>query len=501
MNHIDAIYYINLDHRTDRNESILNQLAPFNHSNIIRVPGVIARFGAIGCGLAHIECIQRFIKSSFQNCLILEDDFEFVKPPNEVNAFFNKFYELNIGYDMLLLAGVIKHIKHSNIPFLAKVIDVQTTSAYVLTKHYANVLLTNFTDAVNNLKRYDKPLGKYCIDIYWKLLQPLHNWYITNPKLGHQLENNYSDNERRIVRYNEQLEFVLTPKQLVNVIFITVNDFSSFNELTQLAKVNQINTQLLHKTPQTSLCAIYCVFYDDTKPFTYFHINEQYKYIILGKKAPNGIQLMILLSLFFKIFTYASKLSIITESDMEILNIPPKELLQVNNSEICFYTPNSFTIGIQHVKTVLNNEKALIAKSIQHIIECLHDLIVDHETKYIKPKTLTVSSVIEPECNNTQLTFKSDNKPQTKSIDPDPEPVMLKPKIDLQTEIVVSPANIEFLLNSMIFSVTKNINSEYGAISQEFSNKLQHSIYNTVNASLEKIQTLNHKRQLRLTKN
>jgi hypothetical protein len=41
----------------------------------------------------------------------------------------------------------------------------------------------------------------YSLDIYWKKLQPISNWYCLNPKIGKQMES-YSDIEQRVTTYN-----------------------------------------------------------------------------------------------------------------------------------------------------------------------------------------------------------------------------------------------------------------------------------------------------------
>lgn len=473
MNNIDAIYYINLDHRPDRKESITSQLQPYNHPNIIRTPGVISKFGALGCGYAHINCIKHFIESKHNTCLILEDDFEFVRTPNEVNSILQRFFELNVAFDVLLLAGVARSLQPSHLPFVAKVIDVQTTSAYVLTKHYAKTLLANFTEAMNLLAQHDKPIGRLCIDIYWKQLQPRHKWYITNPKLGRQLLNNYSDNERRVVAYSENLNAIVQPLPLTTFIFVNIPDFATFTN----DKYKQCLTQL--KLQHNKLCALYCVYYDATKPTTYFHINEQYKYIIFGKKIENGLQLMILLKLCMSYLTYASKFLFTTYDELyRTFNFDQ------SSNEITFYTKNSFCIGIDNIKPILEDEKSFIIQPLQHIMNVTN---THHDVEVTKPDVVPSTP--------TKYVDKVEPKPQ-----PQTEP-FVKPKIDNFGEITMTTPNVEFMLNSIMYSITKSINNHYGTINAEFSNQLHTSVYDTVNVALNKITKMNQKKQLRLTRN
>ena len=95
-------------------------------------------------------------------------------------------------------AGDFKVQDIDNIYF-KKVICIQTTSGYLITKKFASVLKNKLQECVGPLERtHNKDL--YALDIYWKQLQPISNWFITNPILGIQ-EPGFSDIENKIVDY------------------------------------------------------------------------------------------------------------------------------------------------------------------------------------------------------------------------------------------------------------------------------------------------------------
>ena len=80
--HIDAIFYINLDHRSDRKEHILQEIRKIDPtlSKTHRIQAeYVPDHGALGCTKSHIKAFQLFMEHpEWKNCLILEDDFTFV---------------------------------------------------------------------------------------------------------------------------------------------------------------------------------------------------------------------------------------------------------------------------------------------------------------------------------------------------------------------------------------------------------------------------------------
>ena len=49
--------YINLSCRPDRNKHVLEQLESIGHKGI-RIEAVECKYGAIGCGMSHIRCLE-----------------------------------------------------------------------------------------------------------------------------------------------------------------------------------------------------------------------------------------------------------------------------------------------------------------------------------------------------------------------------------------------------------------------------------------------------------
>jgi GR25 family glycosyltransferase involved in LPS biosynthesis len=206
LDYIDAILYINLEHRHDRNEHCLNEIRKIDPllTKTHRIEAVYNKSnGALGCTLSHIKALQLFLDNPMWNtCIIFEDDFTFIN--NDID-YINKsllyLFNNSNDFDVLLLGLGCTNLKtvstkNSNIN---KVESSQTTAGYVLTKKYANVLLSNFITSSNNMKEFGWDI-KWCADQYWKQLMPVANWYTLKNRIGYQY-GNYSDIENMVTDY------------------------------------------------------------------------------------------------------------------------------------------------------------------------------------------------------------------------------------------------------------------------------------------------------------
>ena len=79
---LDAIYYINLEHRIDKRYHIeTNVLSYFEGTplanRIERFSAIGNNNGAIGCSLSHLEVARKAKTARARYYLVFEDDFEF----------------------------------------------------------------------------------------------------------------------------------------------------------------------------------------------------------------------------------------------------------------------------------------------------------------------------------------------------------------------------------------------------------------------------------------
>ena len=187
------VYYINIEHRTDRKTHIENELENTGIENYERIEAVyIPQFGALGCTESHIKTLEKFLKETDEECvMILEDDFKFTRD------FKTEFKFPDFDWDVLMISGNVMDARGEG--QFKKVFDAQTTSGYIVNRHFAPTLLKNFKDG-RDLLEETKIREKFCVDMYWKILQPVSNWYICEPKFGIQVPS-YSDIENCFVEY------------------------------------------------------------------------------------------------------------------------------------------------------------------------------------------------------------------------------------------------------------------------------------------------------------
>lgn len=201
MNSISDIkhaFYINLLSRPDRKQHVENQLKKIG-MNAERFNAIKMANGAIGCSMSHLKIIETAKENHWDHVLIIEDDILFTNPGLFVNQF-NKFLSKHKSFDVTLIAG-------NNVPPFKQIDDTcvkvtrcQTTTGYLVQKHYYDTLIDNYKKGILHLmKNPDKPI-LYAIDKYWFNLQQIHNWYLITPLTVTQRED-YSDIEKRPTNY------------------------------------------------------------------------------------------------------------------------------------------------------------------------------------------------------------------------------------------------------------------------------------------------------------
>ena len=189
---VDKVIYINLDSRTDRKELFESQISIIPSQKIQRFSAIKHQQGAIGCTLSHIAILEIAIKEGWKNVMILEDDATW----NKISVSVPILETLGkSSFDVIVLGSV--HANYTLETF--KLHHCQTTTGYLVNKHYYSTLLQNFKEGLDQLqKTNNKPL--YAIDMYWQRLQQRDNWYVVIPSLFIQRPS-YSDIEQKDVNY------------------------------------------------------------------------------------------------------------------------------------------------------------------------------------------------------------------------------------------------------------------------------------------------------------
>lgn len=200
MDNIDAILYINLDHRTDRDEHIRREIQHIDptFSKTHRISGVhVPNHGALGCSTSHCDALTMIMQHpEWDTCMILEDDFTFSSPLEAINQIETLFNE-SPPFDVFLLAYTDAHMDYTS--SICRVYSSQTSSGYIIQRPYLSILLDNFSTSRDHLKQCG-PSHSMCLDQYWKQLMPVGRWYTLSNKIGYQYMN-YSDIEKKVVNY------------------------------------------------------------------------------------------------------------------------------------------------------------------------------------------------------------------------------------------------------------------------------------------------------------
>ena len=207
---MDKIFIINLKERTDRKQSILNELHKngiinfefFNaikpkiqdihkwnikfcshHKGLQNILGY--KTGALGCLLSHYSIIKTSLKRNYEKIMILEDDAIFKNDPNILGKYMD---ELN-NFDMLYLSGSHLGTKEKINNNIIKIKGTYTTTGYIITRPVMEYL-------VKNIEGYSKEIDVF----YAEEIQPIFNCYCTIPHIIYQNEG-YSDIQCKEVKY------------------------------------------------------------------------------------------------------------------------------------------------------------------------------------------------------------------------------------------------------------------------------------------------------------
>ena len=194
---IDKIIFINLKHRLDRKKEITLELDNFNlkYENF---EAISHTNGAIGCSKSHLQVLKIAKEKRYKNILVLEDDFHFIV---DKKVFYSEIKKLkNVNFDVCLLAYNTPNLYDSEYPFLFKIKDAQTASAYIVQSHYYDTLITHWEKSLKLFEETNDDT-KYTCDQSWKELQNKDNWYCFKNRIGKQRES-YIAIQKGIVNYN-----------------------------------------------------------------------------------------------------------------------------------------------------------------------------------------------------------------------------------------------------------------------------------------------------------
>lgn len=194
--YFDHIYYVNLDKRIDRYQSINNQL--IRHKiNATKISGIIPDHnhhcindGQLGCLLSHKAILENALSNRYQTILILEDDTIFKE--NFIFLFSRFINNLPNIWDMIYLCG--NHyggIKPIN-KYVYQSYGTLSTNAYAINKPTMITML----ELLNNTIYHQQP-----IDSLYCSIHPKIQTFVSVPNLCYQMAG-FSDIENKITDYD-----------------------------------------------------------------------------------------------------------------------------------------------------------------------------------------------------------------------------------------------------------------------------------------------------------
>jgi glycosyl transferase family 25 len=235
---IDKIVYINMDSRSDRNDTILSELRRigFPEDRVQRFPAICYNGCAnTGCLISHANVLEMAYDSGYSNVLILEDDFVFIEDKNKVNEDLKAFFDLNLEWDVVMLTTCGAVVSEYTNDLVSRISSSGNGAGYLVNRSMMLELSTLFKSNVDNLF-LTKQHWNYQNDILWKSLMPTSKWFMFNQYLGYQQEG-YSD-------LSQDKKIAIVPQVVYKdtKIQVHVEEISSSSKKTKYTSDSVVNT-------------------------------------------------------------------------------------------------------------------------------------------------------------------------------------------------------------------------------------------------------------------
>ena len=211
--YLEHTIYINIDYRTDRKEHVEQELEKIGVKGE-RLNATKMQYGAVGCSMSHIRCLERAKSENWPYVFICEDDITFMNPELFLSKL-DAFEKSAIEWDVIIVAGNTAPPFGPSTDCCIRTFNVQAATGYIVCRHYYDIMIANFREGVRQLMKDPNNKREYAVDMYWKRLQQQGRWYTIIPLSVYQYET-YSDIENRTVDY-KNLMLDLDKKELIRM--------------------------------------------------------------------------------------------------------------------------------------------------------------------------------------------------------------------------------------------------------------------------------------------
>jgi GR25 family glycosyltransferase involved in LPS biosynthesis len=186
---LDVLYYINLEHRTDKQQHIETNVLPYFEETpleprIERFSAIRHKNGAVGCSLSHLEVARKAKSAGARYYLVFEDDFEFLISKEEFQDWLSSLFSPpQLDFKVVMLAyNALQNEPFSDI--VHKSHNAQTTAGFIVNCAYVDELIACWEYGLNKFLETGVHWNWAC-DQCWKVLQK-EKWFIAAKRVGKQ---------------------------------------------------------------------------------------------------------------------------------------------------------------------------------------------------------------------------------------------------------------------------------------------------------------------------
>jgi len=203
---IDAVLYINLEHRRDRKEGLLEELAKAGvpEDRIHRIDAVRnIEYGNLGCSQSHTKALDEILAHpEWRSVAVLEDDFVFRDAATVWAEMGDVLASETPDVLLLGLNPIDFQFERTGRPSVVRVLGTSHRTGYVIAAAYVPTLKANFEQATAAMKADGKSTKNAALhgDIVWKQVQAKDKWLSIEPALGKQRDG-YSDCEKNVLTF------------------------------------------------------------------------------------------------------------------------------------------------------------------------------------------------------------------------------------------------------------------------------------------------------------
>lgn len=216
---VDAVIYVNLDSRKDRDEEIKSELKRIGvpEDKVHRLSAVKRSWGALGCSLSHIACLKFIQERGWTRTLVLEDDAGFEDGDSkrwstglqDIRAMVESSGNTNLDskWDVIFLGGFVRDPagpEKTEYNTLFRTRNTSCTHAYIIRGAYAPKLREHTEIAVQMMMKNAPNVKQFNLDNAWSALMAEDRWFISVPTLAFQRES-FSDIEGKNANADEPL--------------------------------------------------------------------------------------------------------------------------------------------------------------------------------------------------------------------------------------------------------------------------------------------------------